>query len=367
VLGKAIASGIVMTNVDMSVAARDAPPLRVRGVADPVGFAHSRRQIEAVVQRIRAQDGAKVERILRAKRVGRSARWRVAVAPHDDYAYAGYMYPLVLRNVAAPLVVIFGVAHKARQRGLEDKLVFDGFTHWRGPYGNIPVSGLRERLVAGLRADDFVVDDEMQSMEHSIEAKLPFLQHARRDVRILPILVPAMSFARMNELAGEVARILDREMVAEGLEWGPDVALVASTDAVHYGDEGWNGRNFARYGADAEGYAKAVAHEHEILRECFEGELSVERIERFTRCTVADHDHREYKWTWCGRYSVPFALLAAWHLQRQRHTHELNGTVLGYATSLDDQHIEVADLDGMGVTAPATLRHWVGYAAVGYR
>jgi hypothetical protein len=27
----------------------------------------------------------------------------------------------------------------------------------------------------------------------------------------------------------------------------------------------------------------------------------------------------------------------------------------------------VDDLDGMGVSAPATLRHWVGYAAVGFR
>jgi len=45
----------------------------------------------------------------------------------------------------------------------------------------------------------------------------------------------------------------------------------------------------------------------------------------------------------------------------------LEGTILGYTTSLDDQRIKVDDLDGMGVTAPATLRHWVGYAAVGFR
>ena len=37
-----------------------------RGLADPVGYAHLARQIEAVVQRIAAQDGAKLERILRS-------------------------------------------------------------------------------------------------------------------------------------------------------------------------------------------------------------------------------------------------------------------------------------------------------------
>ena len=102
------------------------------------------------------------------------------------------------------------------------------------------------------------------------------------------------------------------------------------------------------------------------MRECFDGELGPQRIAAFVRRTLADHDHREYKWTWCGRYSVPFALLTAWHLQQRRSEPPLNGTILGYATSLDDQRIDVADLDGMGVTAPASLRHWVGYAAVGF-
>jgi hypothetical protein len=42
------------------------------------------------------------------------------------------------------------------------------------------------------------------------------------------------------------------------------------------------------------------------------------------------------------------------------------GKVLGYATSIDTPRIRVDDLDGMGVTAPANLRHWVGYGSVGY-
>src|SRR5205807_122432 len=148
------------------------------------------------------------------------------------------------------------------------------------------------------------------------------------------------------------------DVIDEGrMEWGTDIALVSSTDAVHYGDEDWGGRNFARYGVDEEGRAKALAHEQQILDDCFDGKLRPERIERFTRYTLADHDHREYKWTWCGRYSVPFGLLTALHLQQLRGERPLAGTVLGYTTSLDDQRIDVADLDGMGMTAPATLRH----------
>ena len=318
------------------------------------------------MQRIAAQDGAKLERILENNRVAASDRWRMAIAPHDDYAYAGFMYPLVLRNVAASVLIIFGVAHKARQLGLEDQLVVDSFTHWAGPYGDIAVSPLRESIMTMLPEGSCCVSDEMHIIEHSVEAKLPFLQHYNRAVEFVPILVPYMSLARMDELASQLARAIASIMDEARLEWGTDITLVSSTDAVHYGDEGWGGKNFAFYGADTEGYAKALAHEHQILRDCFNGELRPDKIERFTRYTLADHDHREYKWTWCGRYSVPFGLLTAWHLQQLRSARPLAARVLAYTTSLEDQRIKVDDLDGMGVTAMATFRHWVGYAAVGF-
>jgi AmmeMemoRadiSam system protein B len=340
---------------------------RRRDPVETIGFAQLERQVEAIVQRIEAQDGAMLERILAARGVARGDRWRMAIAPHDDYAYAGYMYPLVLRNVAARVVIVFGVAHRARQLGLEDRLVFDGFTHWRGPYGDIAVSPLRESIIAGLSEGSYRVSDEMQSIEHSVEAKLPFLQYYNRAVELVPILVPAMSFARMSALARELAAAVAGLMQDAHLDWGSDIALVSSTDAVHYGDEGWNGRCFAGYGVDAEGYVRALAHEREIIDNCLCGGLEPARIEKFTRYTLADHDHREYKWTWCGRYSVPFGLLTAWHLQQSLSAPRLTGTLLGYTTSLEDQRIRVDDLDGMGVTAPATLRHWVGYAAVGFR
>jgi MEMO1 family protein len=341
--------------------------VRLRGLADPVGFAHLASQMDRVTERIAAQDGARLDRTLAEKSISKDDRWRMAIAPHDDYAYAGFMYPLVLRNVKARAVIVFGVAHKARQLGLEDVLVFDGFTHWRGPYGEIPVSPLREKILDRLPTGTFVVSDEMQSLEHSVEAKLPFLQHAYRSVTFVPILVPSMSFARMDELALPLTRALATIIDEERLDWGRDLALVSSTDAVHYGDEGWGDRDFAYFGADEKGYAAALEHEARIMADCFAGELAPDRIERFTRYTLADHDHREYKWTWCGRYSVPFGLLVAWQLAKIRGGAPLSGTILGYATSLGDQRIEVGDLDGMGVTAPASLRHWVGYAAVGYR
>jgi hypothetical protein len=138
-----------------------APHVKRRGLADSVGFAHREHQIEAVVQRIAAHDGARLERIFDDTRIAAADRRRMAIAPHDDFAYAGFMYPLVLRNVAAPVLIIFGVAHKAWQLGLENRLVFDSFTHWRGPYGDIAVSPFRERIMASLSDGRYCVHDEM--------------------------------------------------------------------------------------------------------------------------------------------------------------------------------------------------------------
>ena len=341
--------------------------IKRRGLADTVGFAHLEQQMDVLMRRIDRQDAATLARALRDKGISAANRWRMAIAPHDDYAYVGYLYPLVLANIKAGTVIVFGVAHKARQLDLEDQLIFDSFTHWRGPYRDIAVSPLRERIMSKLPEGSYRVSDEMQSIEHSVEAKLPFLQYYNRAVRLVSILVPFMSYARMTELALPLAQAIAAIINEERLEWGADIALLSSTDAVHYGDEGWGGKDFAFYGADAEGYEKALVHEQRIMRDCFEGELQPERIERFTRYTLDDHDHREYKWTWCGRYSVPFGLLVAWHLQQLRRARPLTSTILGYATSVDNARVKVDDLEGMGVTAPATLHHWVGYASVGYR
>jgi MEMO1 family protein len=44
----------------------------------------------------------------------------------------------------------------------------------------------------------------------------------------------------------------------------------------------------------------------------------------------------------------------------------LNGKMLRYSTSLVHPPIPVSDL-GLGITAPAKIRHWVGYVAIGYQ
>ncbi|MBE0675506.1 MAG: AmmeMemoRadiSam system protein B [Bacteroidales bacterium] len=324
-----------------------------RQIVDSVGFAKYAWQMDSIVSRMDYS-------------AGMENRWRLAIVPHDDYTYVGDLYPAVLNGVKAPTVILIGVAHKARDMGLEDKIVFDSYDSWSAPYGPVRVSGLRETLISKLTDNLYIVNDSMHGIEHSLESLVPFLQYNNRSVEIIPVLVPPMTFERMNQIAGPFAEAMASVMTEKGLEWGKDVAIVVTTDAVHYGDEEWGGRNYAPFGTDSTGLTRARSLEMEIIDSCLKGEVEPARIERFVNYTVQESDHREYKWTWCGRYSVPFGLLMSFELNRRTGLTGLSGTFIGYANSIDHPHLKVDDL-GMGTTAPAYNRHWVGYAAIGYK
>ena len=330
-------------------------------LVDTIGFAQYPWQIDSLVNRISQKQG---ELLKKRTETLTSKPAKAVVSPHDDYTYVGYLYPATLSQVKAKTVILFGVAHKAAKLHLENQLIFDSFDAWKGPYGSIKVSSMREKLMKRLPKEDYQVNDSMQSIEHSVEAELPWLQHYNPQVQIVSILVPAMPFERMEKLAKDLSQALEEVAKEEHLEWGKDYAFVISTDAVHYGDEGWGGKNFAFYGTECTSYKNAKGHEMEILHD-IAGYLSPGKIHDFCRMTVKEDNFREYKWTWCGRYSVPFGLLTVNNLNESLFKEPLKGQVIGYSSSIEHEPIPVDDLR-MGVTAPANDHHWVGYAAIKY-
>jgi MEMO1 family protein len=327
----------------------------LRPLADTMGFAHLGWQMDSLMARLSRQPAA-----FHFEGVP-----KVIICPHDDYTYVGNLYPAALQNIKAGTIILFGVAHKAKQMNLENQVVFDSYDHWRGPYGNVQVSDIREKIIEQLPHDIFQVNDSMERMEHSLEAIVPFLQYYNHGVQIVPILVPYMSFSRMQEIAGPLAEAIRKVTFDRGMEWGKDFAIVISTDAVHYGDEDWGGRNYAFMGTDSAGYVRVLAHEKEIM-DTLAGDLAPAKVARFCDFTLQASNYREYKWTWCGRYSVPLGLLTAFDLNAATSEHPLTGTAIGYSNSISKAPIKVDDLQ-MGITAPANMHHWVGYAAIGYR
>ena len=340
---------------------------RMKKPVDTVGFATKPWQMDSVMKRINRIQGTEKELALKSAKITDSTIWKTVICPHDDYTYVGWLYPAVLQQVKAKTIIFFGVAHKAKQFKIENNIVFDSFEKWTEPYGPVPISNLRAEIIEALPKNSYIIHDSLQQAEHSVEAIIPFLQYKNRKIQIISILVPYMPFSRMDEISTPLSKVLVKVMKNHNLEWGKDVAIVISTDAVHYGDKDWGGQNYAPYDCDNDGYTKAKYLESEIINNCLTGDLRTSRIKLFMEYTLKQDDYRAYKWTWCGRYSVPFGLLTALKMQAILSKDEfLKGTLIGYSTSIAGMSLPVSDI-GMGSTAIATLHHWVGYCGVGYK
>jgi AmmeMemoRadiSam system protein B len=338
--------------------------IKVRTRLDTVGYAHTAKQMDSLILRIDRLYQRERQNIFFVQNIDPKMNWKIVICPHDDYSYAGDIYPYVLKNLSTPLIVIFGVAHKARQFRIKDQIVFDSFKEWEGTYQYIPISPLREEILNELPTEYYQINDSLHSVEHSVEALLPFLEYYHRDIEILPILISAMNFSRMEEISLALANAFTKIIKKHQLEWGKDFSFAISNDCVHYGDQDWQ-VSFAPFGADTAGYRAATNFDMNIISECLIDQLDPQRIRRFFEYTVKKDDYKEYAWTWCGRYSVPFGLIFSYHLQKNTSSSQLSGKMMRYSTSIAHSPVPVSDLD-MGVTAPANIQHWVGYVAIGY-
>jgi AmmeMemoRadiSam system protein B len=328
----------------------------LRGQQDAVGFASKAEQM-AKVWELSATPPA-------PEKLGEAPAPGVAgvICPHDDYIFAGRVYRQVLPLVTAKTVILVGVFHKYRRFGAHDVLVFDSYKAWRTPDGDVPVSAVREEMLALLPKGDFVRDDAAHDSEHSLEALVYWLRHLRPDLQIVPVIVPAMSFARMQELASRMAPALSRVMTTHRWRLGRDVAIVISSDAVHYGSD-FKYTPFGEGGVDA--YVKACQQDRSLLTGPLAGPVTAAKVERFFSTCVNPEQPSEYRLTWCGRFSIPFGMLLL-----ERTTAALGlpapvGNPIAYGTSISFPELPVRDL-ALGETAQANLYHFVGYPAVAF-
>jgi len=330
--------------------------LDLRGQQDAVGFA-SRPDQMAKVWELSAAAPAP-ERLGDLPAPGVAG----AICPHDDYLYAGRVYRQVLPLVTAKRVVLVGVFHKYRKFGVHDRLVFDPYRAWRAPDGEVPVSDLRRELLAALPKEDWIQDAAMHDSEHSLEALVYYLKHARPDLEIVPIIVPAASFPRLREMAEHVGTALASSLRDHGWKLGRDVAVVISTDGVHYGPD-FQYTPFGEGGVEA--YVQATDQDRSLLRGWLAGPLDPEKIRRAYEAFVDPESPDLYRLTWCGRFAIPFGLLLLESTARGLGQDRPVGRPVAYATSVGSPELPVRDL-GLGPTAPANLYHFVGYPAAAF-
>lgn len=337
---------------------KSSPDLTVKNLrnqVDTIGFAQYPWQMDSIVSRMNIND-----------KVQTTTVYKAAICPHDDYAYAAGLYNQTLSGIKAKTIIMIGVAHKARNFNLENTLIFGSYTEWKSPYGEIKVSELQEQIVQNLAKESYRVHDSMMQVEHSLEAITPFLKMKDATVEIIPILIPYMTFENMKTFANELVNATVPVIKEHNLHYGEDLAVVISNDAIHYGNEDWGGADLAPFGIDDSGNQKAREKDLWIIKNCLEDEIDTSKIRLFNEITINKDNFKEYAWTWCGRYAVPFGLLFANELNLALNETSLSGFMIDYRNSLQDPHINVSDLQ-MGHTAPAKKSHWVAYAGIGYQ
>ena len=284
------------------------------------------------------------------------------IGPHDDYVYTGRVYREVFPLVTAKTVVIVGVFHRYRRFEARDQLVFDPYRAWSSPDGEIAVSPLRDELVAALPQGMAVKDAAAHDNEHSIEGIAYFLKHARPDVEIVPVIIPAASFERLSEMASAFAGALADAMKKRGWQLGRDVAIVISADATHYGED-FKHTPFGAGGVDA--FVKAMDRDRGLVRDTLGGVFNARKARTFYSTVVDPANPDQYRVTWCGRFSVTLGTLLIDDVAHRMGMAGVRGVPVALGSSVDTPQLDLAGV-GMGPTAPANLYHFVMHPAIAY-
>lgn len=328
----------------------------IRPVRDNVGFCWTPEQMDILME------------YLQENEVGNQfdAQGLVAgISPHDDYLYAGRVYYPLYQMLRAKEVVVFGVTHGTVRRAMDDpqdKLIFDTYDQWQGPYRDIEISDLRKFITDRLPPDEMMVSNKAQDIEHSIEALVPFLQYYNRDFNLTPIMVTGMSFDRMEQVSDGLSKILDEYIQQNSLTPGKDIFFLISSDLNHYGEDFDN----APYGKDSAAHAEGSASDQKIARTAFDGELTSEKIKDLTEIlwNIETSDSIAHP-LWCGQYSIPFGLLTIMKTLRAVSDKSLSGKILRYSDTWTEGVLPI-ERTSLGTTAPFSLEHWVGFLSAGF-
>lgn len=285
------------------------------------------------------------------------------ICPHDDHLYAAPLYIESLKKIKAKNLILLGVAHRAKKWGIEGKLIFEDFDGFKTPKGFLEINkNLREYLLKNLKNEYFIVCRDCQAEEHSIEGILPFLEYFNPDAKILPVLVPYIDFEKIEEISRALSLIIFKYLKENKLKPVEDLQIIISSDAVHYGDQGWNGKNYVPFGADLKGLQKGIKRDIKISKKYLSKKIKKEKLKKFLYILVEEKDIKEYKIPWCGRFSITFGALFLKDLTNL-YGKNLYGCPIAYGTSI--QIGQVLDKkNGLGTTAEANLHHWVGYLSL---
>jgi AmmeMemoRadiSam system protein B len=337
-----------------------------RGLVDIVGFPQTAEQMTAIGEMCERLEKDEIAAVQQRHGFSPATKLVAGWCPHDDYMLAGRVYAHVERYIKAKTVILIGNAHWSEAFGVREKLVFDDFERWRGPYAPVRVSPIRAEILAHLSPESSIVNRSMVETEHSLEALVPFLQYYNRSVEIVPILVPVMPWDQIQARAADLARAIGTVMTSHHWKLGEDVAILVSGDGQHYGDYGWSYYDYHPFGCDAPGYQQAMELDHRLVSSYMAGPVESSRIKALFSELVDQDDVGKYKITWCGRFAVPLGITMAGMLTQALEHRALTGYPLREGTSLAFPRLPLETMK-LGLTGDANLHHFVTYQAVGFK
>ncbi|MBN1273172.1 MAG: AmmeMemoRadiSam system protein B [Candidatus Aminicenantes bacterium] len=325
-----------------------------RTVRDDVGFCWNPESMQKLVDYLEIQE----QEHFNAKGLV------AAISPHDDYLYAGKVYYPLFKILKAKEVVIFGVTHGTVRNvisGLQNILILENFTYWPGLSKPISVSGLRAYLKERLDPEFFITNNKAHEIEHSIEALLPFLQYFNPEVKITPIMVTPMPFARMERISEELAEKIAGYMNEKNLTVGKDIFFLISSDGNHYGKD----FNNSPFGEGEEAWKKGRELDQRLISTYLTGVMDEAKIEGLTK-ELWGETYLDYRNTyWCGKYSIPFGLLCIEKTMTLTTGKKIEGKLFRFSDTYNEGVLPLKKT-GMGTTAPFSLRHWVSFFSIGY-
>jgi AmmeMemoRadiSam system protein B len=333
---------------------------------DLVGFPQTAGEMTAIGDGVERVEKDQIAANQQRYGLGPDSALVAAWSPHDDYVITARVYAHVMRYMKARRVILIGNAHWSEAFGIRRTLVFDDFAEWRGPYGPVKVSPLREEILAALPPASVVVNRTVHATEHSLEALLPYLQYYNRTVEIVPIVVPVMPWADLDARATELSAAVAAVARKHGWKLGRDLAVLASGDGQHYGDYGWSYYGYHPFGCDADGYKKALEQDDRLVSSYLAGPVEVERLHGLFSELVNADDVSKYRITWCGRFAVPLGIRFADLLTRALENRPLTGLALRGGSSIAFPLLQVPG-SKLGLTSDTNLHHFVTYQAVGFK
>jgi AmmeMemoRadiSam system protein B len=286
-----------------------------------------------------------------------------AISVHDDYLYAGKVYYPLYKLIKAKEVLIFGVTHgtvRKEMGNLSNILILDEFDKWKGPFKDVDISPLREIIKSKLSKEDLIVSNKAHTIEHSIEALIPFLQYYNRDVKITPIMVTQMPFEKMEELSQRLTKIISEYIHNNKLELGKDIFFLMSNDANHYGED----FNNSPYGMDESAHKLATENDKRILTQTLNGKINLTSIKELTTEIWPDSLNKKPIPIWCGRYPVTFGLMTVNNILEKLNKGKLNGKLFKYSDTFTEKVLPIKNTS-MGLTAVFSYRHWCAWFTEG--